>query len=202
VRMMNGPEYIEYRREAYWTVDPNRTDEEIFGNLEREAIANQEYTDWQRAILRTGFQQDHQIGITGSTENTRFSLSGNFFEQDGITLEQGFDRYTTSMSVDHTMGRLRVGANGSVTRSSQKTGPGSGVWGLALSNHHLGSPYDENGLLKPKANDDPLLINPLIAIHENISENQRNRLFGSFFGEFRLTDGLSFRSTFGPDLTK
>ena len=202
VRMMNGPEYIAYRREAYWTVDPTRTDEEIFGNLEREAIANEQYTDWQKEILRTGFQQDHQLGITAANENTRFALSANFFEQDGITLEQGFDRYTTSISVDHTIGRLQVGANGSATRSSQKTGPGNGVWGLALANHHLGTPYDENGFLKPKANDDPLLINPLIAVYENITENQRNRTFGSFFADYTLTDGLSVRTTFGPDLIR
>jgi TonB-linked SusC/RagA family outer membrane protein len=202
VRMMNGPEYVAYRREAYWTVDPTRTDAEIFGNLEREAIANEDYTDWQREILRTGFQQDHQLAVTAATENTRFSVSANFFEQEGITLEQGFDRYTTSLSVDHTMGALRIGASGSATRSSQQTGPGNGVWGLALANHHLGSPYDENGFLKPKANDDPLLINPLVAVYENVTDNQRNRTFGSLFAEYELLEGLSLRSTFGPDLTK
>ena len=202
VRMMNGPEYVAYRREAYWTVDPTRTDAEIFGNLEREAIANEDYTDWQREILRTGFQQDHQLAVTAATESTRFSLSANFFEQEGITLEQGFDRYTTSLSVDHTMGALRVGASGSATRSSQQTGPGNGVWGLALANHHLGSPYDENGFLKPKANDDPLLINPLVAVYENVTDNQRNRTFGSLFAEYELLEGLSLRTTFGPDLTK
>jgi TonB-linked SusC/RagA family outer membrane protein len=202
VRMMNGPEYAEYRRIAYWTVNPNLTDADIFGNLEREALENETYTDWQREILRTGFQQDHQIGVNAATESTRFSLTGNFFQQDGITVAQGFERYTTSISVDHTRGRLRVGANGSATRSSQETGPGNGLWGAALANHHLGSPYDENGLLKPKANDDPLLVNPLVTAYQNITENQRNRTFGSFFAEYELLDGLSVRSTFGPDLTK
>jgi hypothetical protein len=201
--MMNCEEYIEYRRQAYWTVNPNYTDEQIFpGALEQAALASGECTDWQREILRTGVQHDHQFGVTGGNESTRFSLTGGYFDQEGITIEQGFSRYTANMSVEHTRIRFTLGANISGTRSSQQTGPGNGLWGAALANHMLGSPYDENGLLKPKANDDPLLVNPLITAFENISDNQRNRFFGSFFAEFRPTNWMSFRTTLGPDLTK
>jgi len=203
VRMMNCEEYAQYRRHAYWTVNPNYTEEQIFpGALEQAALASGECTDWQRAILRTGVQHDHQFGMAGGNETTRFSLTGGYFDQEGITIAQGFARYTANMSVQHTRNRFTFGANISGTRSSQQTGPGNAVWGAALSNHMLGSPYDENGLLKPKANDDPLLVNPLVTAYENINNNQRNRFFSSFFAEVRPYNWMSLRTTFGPDLTK
>lgn len=204
VRMMNGPEFEAYKREANRAV-PTRvdwTDAQIFHPEELVAIQTGEWTDWQSVLVQTGFQQDHQLGITGSTDNTRFAMSGNFFDQQGITREQEFDRYTGSISVDHTTGRLRVGASASGTRSSQRLGPGNGVWGEALANSPLGVPYDENGLLKPRATADPLRINPLIAVAEHKSENLRNRMFGSLFGELQLLEGVSWRMNFGPDLTR
>lgn len=207
VRMMNGEEFALYKREAARTVDERpggapRPDEQFFHPEELEALRTGQWTDWQRELVQTGFQQDHQLGITGATEATRFALSGNFFNQDGITREQGFSRYTGSISVDHVIGQLRVGASGTAARSLQVLGPGNDVWGEALANSPLGVPYDDAGFLKPKATADPLRINPLIAVREHRAENLRNRAFASLFGELQVVEGLSWRLNFGPDLTR
>ena len=40
-------------------------------------------TDWQRAVLRDGLQKNFQGGLTGSSPDTRYNVSGNYFNQQG-----------------------------------------------------------------------------------------------------------------------
>ncbi|MHA4810749.1 TonB-dependent receptor plug domain-containing protein, partial [Flavitalea flava] len=40
--------------------------------------------NWQDLILRKAIIQNYQISVSGGSEKTQFSLSGNFFNQDGI----------------------------------------------------------------------------------------------------------------------
>jgi len=50
--VLNGPEYVEFRREAnrainnYNDADPVASDAKIFSALELDAIAKNQYTDW------------------------------------------------------------------------------------------------------------------------------------------------------------
>jgi TonB-linked SusC/RagA family outer membrane protein len=204
--MMDGPTWAQMKREAFWTVDdrdsrPRRSDAEIFNEKELWSIQTGEWVDWQREILRTGIQQNHQVGVSGATENTRFSLSGNFYDHRGITLGQGYDRYSGAVSLDHTVGRLRVGMSANMSRSTQNIGKGDGLWGEALANAPLGRVRDDDGLLVFKPNDDPLRVNPLFEVEEWRRERTRNRLFGAIFSELQLAEGLSWRVNFGPDLS-
>jgi TonB-linked SusC/RagA family outer membrane protein len=202
VDMMTGPEFAEYKREAWRAAGRTDDDAAVFNSQELYALRNGLSTDWQREILRTGHQQNHQFGITGISGNTRFALSANFFGQDGITITQGFDRYSGAMSIDHTSGRLRVGLTANLSRSEAEIGQGDGLWGEALANNPLGQPYDTlgNGTLQFRPTSDPLRVNPLLQAEEWVQEQTRNRLFGSVFTELKLLEGLNWRMNFGPDL--
>ena len=50
--------------------------------------------DWQSAALRTATTQNHQLSISGGDERTRYLISGNFSDQDGILVNTGFKRYS------------------------------------------------------------------------------------------------------------
>src|SRR5438046_10149463 len=74
-------------------------------------------TDWQRLVLRTGYQQRHQLGITSVAGNSRLSLTGSYFDQDGIKLGQGYRQYSGTVSLENTDRRLRIGLTAPGTRS-------------------------------------------------------------------------------------
>ena len=61
-------------------------------------------TDWQRAVLRDGLQRNMQAGLNGATADTRFSLSGNYFEQQGMIPGQANTR-GTGIRLDRTQRR-------------------------------------------------------------------------------------------------
>lgn len=60
-------------------------------------------TDWQDVIFRNAPINNHTITFTGSSEKTRFSLSGNYYDQEGILLNSGVKRGSARINLDHEM---------------------------------------------------------------------------------------------------
>ncbi len=168
-------------------------------------------TDWQRLILRDGNQQQHRIGFNSISGTARITFSGTYFNQTGITLGQGYDQYSGTVSFENTFGRLRLGATASGSRSIADIGGDAQLWGEALANFPMGQPYDSAGTpyptlcsvctLKLKPTPDPLRVNPLREQQGYIRQQTRNRLFGSMFAELQLGRGFVYRVNFGPDLS-
>ena len=59
-----------------------------------------EGTDWQDEILRPARMSNYQLGFNGGTEETRYNLSFNYFDQEGIILNSGFKRATVRLNLD------------------------------------------------------------------------------------------------------
>ncbi|MGQ0647217.1 MAG: SusC/RagA family TonB-linked outer membrane protein [Gemmatimonadaceae bacterium] len=168
------------------------------------AYQNNIQTDWQRAVLRDGLQRNLQGGVTGSGPDTRYSLSGNYFDQKGMIPGQGNTRGTAFGSIDHTAKRLHIGASAFLSRALVQLGEGQGAFGYATAMTPFGRPTnytnpDSAGLLDPRPDDDPLNINPLLEAKSMIREQTNNRVFGSVYAELQLMEGVSFRTNFGPD---
>jgi len=163
-------------------------------------------TDWQRAVLRDGAQRNFQGGLTGSSPDTRYNLSGNYFNQTGMIPGQGYNRSSAFASVDHSKNRFRIGMSANMARVLQQQGEGQGAFGYATAMTPFGTPYnytnpDSAGLYDPRPDDDQLNINPLLEALSMIREQTTNRLFGSAYAEFQIMNGLTLRSNFGPDYT-
>ena len=79
-----------------------------------------EGADWQDAALRTATVQNHQLSISGGDDKTRYLISGNFSDQDGILVNTGFKRYTGRLNFERDLYKfLTVGINASATKSEQ-----------------------------------------------------------------------------------
>ena len=169
-------------------------------------------TDWQRLINRTGNQQRHQLAFISTSGASRLSLTGTYFDQNGITIGQGYKQYSGTVSIENTYGRLRLGATATGSRSVADVGGDAQVWGEANANDPLGLPYlDSLGnavakncstcTLNLKPTSDALRVNPLREQQGFVRQQTRNRLFASLFAELQLGRGFSYRMNFGPDLS-
>jgi TonB-linked SusC/RagA family outer membrane protein len=224
VQMMNGPQLMAERIEAYRSAGRDTALTSVFTPDELPAvycILDPAYraahpgcstgTDWQRSILRDGSQQRHQIGFTSTSGASRLSLTGTYLKQNGITVGQGYDQYSGTVSFENTYGRLRLGVTATGSRSIANIGGDAQLWSEALANNPLGMPYDSAGspwprlcsicTLKIKPTPDPLRTNPLLEEQGYVRQQTRNRLFGSLFGEVELGRGFRYRVNFGPDLS-
>src|SRR5256885_2638904 len=96
-----------------------------------------QHTDWQKLIAQTGYLKNAQIGMSGISGNTRFNLSGSYFDQTGTAVGFRFSKRTRAASIDHTQGRLRLGVTGNFTHSLQTVNGGDRPLGAARQHTRL-----------------------------------------------------------------
>ena len=219
VDVFDGAQYAEYKREsrraigAYDDSDPVAADKKLFTPVELEGIAEGRSIDYQSYLLRTGTIQSHQVGVSGGSEKTQFSMSGNYFQDKGIIKTTDFTRYSFRVNLDHKINEhFQVGTstfgvysinNGANSPDQLYGGGGFFPYGGALNENPLGKPYDDQGNLIFLPTTDGLRSNPAAEVvpGANVAETKTIRLFNSIYGVWKIVDGLQYRVNFGPDLT-
>lgn len=82
--------------------------------------------DWQDALFRTGLRQEYNLSVRGGSKGINYSLSGGYFSQDGITVNNDFNRITLRGSFDVKAYKwLNLGATFNVSQSKRNTGMAS-----------------------------------------------------------------------------
>lgn len=206
--MMTGEEFAAYRREAarnsghYDDSKVEESEEFLFEDVERNSLAEGYYTNWPELLIRNGFTQNHDLSVAGGSEKTLLNLSLGYLRDKGIIPGQDYTRYTARVNIDQTIGRRFKAGVSMLGSYSLQNGANTNPYSLALLLNPLGKPYDENGNLIFKPTSEPSWSNVLAETVPGavINENRRYRLFTSLYGEAEITNGLTFKLNFGPDL--
>ncbi|SDH50328.1 TonB-linked outer membrane protein, SusC/RagA family [Dyadobacter soli] len=111
--------------------------------------ANHKGTDWFRAITRNAMLMRHSLGLSGGGAQNRYYVGASYQKQDGMVINNNFDRYTLRINTDYSVGKkLRIGENLQLTYISTTGQQGStgGLLGNNLNNNPSVS-ADENDIL-------------------------------------------------------
>lgn len=164
-------------------------------------------TDWQDVVLQSAPIQDHTISFSGSSEKTRYALSGNYFDQEGILINSGVKRGSLRLNLDHELNNwLKMAVNLNISRRETQSVPvDNGYRGGALLSAAASAPptlpvYDADGLPtqieKFYSFGSSDMLNPLI-----FAERQTTRLSNSVVGnttfEVILTKELTLKTLLG-----
>ncbi len=85
-----------------------------------------EGTNWQEALFRQAGLHKHGLSLSGGNEVTNFYISGEYFNQDGVALGSGFDRYSLRLNLDNqTRKWLKIGVNLQVSETDEQLATGS-----------------------------------------------------------------------------
>lgn len=134
--------------------DAFRSDNLTIGKFQEFLNSGKTGTDWQDAIFRKAIFQDHQLSVSGGTENVKYLISGNFLDQQGIVKNSGFKRYSLRGNVDAKVSkRLDIGLKLSPTYTNQDFLPAAGRY------------HDANAGIIQGA----LLMNPMLDIYSSES---------------------------------
>lgn len=208
LNVFNGAEYAQFKLDAAQGVPPPNTGTTAYGltNAEQAALAAGISTDWQDLIYQQGFTTNHQIGLSGGSEGTQFSLGGGYFNETGIIPNQKFERYTLRATIDHRVNkRFRLGLNTLNSLSYTNTPGGGGVPGGLIRLTPLAAPYNADGtvnLLPWIGSTDATFVSPLTLITKSdaiLARTRRLRTFNSLYGEVELFEGLKYRLNLGLD---
>ncbi|SDL12348.1 TonB-linked outer membrane protein, SusC/RagA family [Catalinimonas alkaloidigena] len=163
-------------------------------------------TDWQDQIFQVAPMQSYQLSASGGSEKTRFLVSGNFYDQDGVIKNSNFQRGTFRLNLTQTVNdRLRFGNNITYSRSVNNLvkmndgygSQGSPVTMSALRFSPLIAPYDADGTYSPSLLPGDQLDNPLLILSDRIDRRTRNYLLGNAFAEYKILNDLIYKLNFG-----
>src|SRR5439155_22340217 len=152
--------------------------------------------------------QEHSLSLSGGSDETRYLISGNYLDEQGVIRGSDFDRASLRLNVDQDMGpRLKITSRINLARTRQDVIAADNevtVLYSALGAAPTLPVYDANG-----ARTDPNsaifsmgnLEHPLAYAVDPLNRATRMRLLGSVGGEYKLSHGLTARVLPGADYT-
>ncbi len=165
-------------------------------------------TDWQSEVLRNAGLQNHTITISGASEKTRYSIGGNFYDQDGIVINSGAKRGSVRVNMDHQLyDWLKMDLNINLARRERFQVPvengsfGNTVYSGAVSAPPTLGVYDETGQLTQIGQlysfAEATMVNPLIFDEPYKNRGLSNVVIGNTSFSIRLAEGLTLKTLLG-----
>ncbi|MDF0718135.1 SusC/RagA family TonB-linked outer membrane protein [Muricauda sp. 334s03] len=111
VNTMNAQQYMEYNRVARGlSMDDSSGDVLALGQGLVDNFQNGVDTDWLDLALKTGSQQEHQLSVSGGSENLNYYASGSYYNEEGILKNSDFDRLALRVNLDaHLNEKTQIG---------------------------------------------------------------------------------------------
>jgi len=236
VRLIDGYQYAQYSTEArdwgytskdqaHRTLTDDVATRKANGATARDYVLNYvgpwlnkqpglTNTNWLDAIFRTAPINSFNLSLSGSNSKTNYYISGNYFNQQGVVINTGLQRFSGEVKINSQPNEwLRVGISLNPSFNIQKfykndANRSSDAIADALIMYPFFPVYNPDGSLaisqQIKANtpEDGALGENAVAIMKMTTYNRNFfRNFGNAFLEFRLPAGIRFKTMLGGDYT-
>jgi TonB-dependent starch-binding outer membrane protein SusC len=180
-------------------------------------------TNWYNEVYQTGFQQNHNLNVSGATPKSSYYFSAGYTNQDGILKKNTFERKNARLNISHNVtDKIVIGSN--ITYSSSYSfSPNSGSL--------LGTNFNTGGLGRVplvSAPNVPALLpdgsfninstgafanslgnlanldrsgfyNPAVMLALDKASAVSDRFLANIYATINITKELSFRTDYGID---
>ena len=166
--------------------------------------ANKTGTNWYDEIYQSGVVQEYNLQVSGGGNNTTYSLSTSYFNENGILRYTDFKRYNFRINVESTpISWLRVGQSLQGILIDQNGDFLDNDEGSAISMAYRMQPivpvYDIGGnFAGSKAPGMGNAGNPVAQLYRSRNNDGKwMRALGNIFAEVKILKGLAVKSLFG-----
>jgi TonB-linked SusC/RagA family outer membrane protein len=186
---LNGDQFSNYRNQ----LEQNDNTGFTFSN-------NGVSTDWQDLSLNSGAVQDYGLSVSGGTENSRYYISGNYFDQEGILVGSGFNRANLRANSEFTLGRFKITESLSISQSQTQSNNWFGFDGATAPHLRQNVPENDGGFEAPNFDDHNFGGYNDYAL-ASLEDNQatRRNILGNVKLSYELTEGLTAGLNLGMD---
>jgi TonB-linked SusC/RagA family outer membrane protein len=205
--LLDAKDWAKLNQEIYEPIKTEKVKSEYDGWTQAQLDALGRGTDWQDAALRRASTQNHQLTISGGDEKTRYLLSGNFADQDGIIVNTDFLRYTGRFNFERDLfSNLTVGItatagkliqNGLADYSNLETGGASSSLGYVILIPNVVPIYNNDGTFnynnvheKSNLRYGDRTVNAISDLYNTVSQNISNTLTGNFYVNYNILPEL------------
>ncbi len=194
VDMASGPEYAQMINEL----------DAINGvtTLRFQNPASYGTTDWYRQILRSAYISNHNLSITGGSENSNYNFSLGYLKQQGTVKSNDFERFTLRLQNDIrplSFVKLGYSFNGSINTSNDVN---NGIFNQMYTAAPLVPVYYADGTYGDPSDfgvGNSNLFNPQVTIDFNDQVSRNYRLVANAYAEIDFAKHFKFRSSLGTN---
>ena len=167
--------------------------------------SNKQGTDWYSELFKNAPQSNHNLSVSGGSENSKFFLGLNAFNQNGTLLNTFYKRYTVRANSEFTIKKnIRIGENLAISYAETN----------GISNQNEGNPISMSWRIKPiipvydETGNFAGTIGTGLGNASNPVANQtwaannwghNYRIIGNVYAEIDLIKGLTFKTSFGGE---
>lgn len=174
-----------------------------YGNTNQQALLGTANTNWQEEIYRDAIGTDHNISLSGGSDNITYRASAGFTDMDGILKEDNFTRATTSASVvgNFFNEHLKIEANNKTSSMRNNYSERSAI-GSSLAFDPTQNIYNSDGSYF-EWNQQLASRNPVALINQSHNYGTAFRSLGNIQAEYKLHffPDLKAVANFGYDYT-
>ncbi|MDR2912840.1 MAG: TonB-dependent receptor [Alistipes sp.] len=162
-------------------------------------------------IFRTAPIQSYNLSATGGSASVKYSVSGEYTSQDGIIIENDFERFSLRANLDAQLHRrvamkFNINSTYSTAKNIGTSGgaaEGEGILGAATTWMHWYPLYDDKGDYFPGFGQDAInnVWNPAAQAHEIQRGNERMRTLANLNTEFTILDELKLNVMLGGTMS-
>jgi TonB-dependent starch-binding outer membrane protein SusC len=144
-------------------------------------------TDWSKLVYRNPISQNYTLSADGGTDKTRYSISGNYYNEQGLSIDNGYKKYTSRVNIEQVLKpNLTLGVN-FISTWTQNYGQG-----LSVDRSIVFPAYNPDGTyFHIGAND---FGNPLQIANEVLNKSKTIDLLGTAYVSWDIIKGLNVRS--------
>ena len=226
--VLNAQQYTDYKNYvASTSLGVNTTNPGtppyIRFNLTPGPDGNPINTNWADVIYRQGFNQDHNLNVSGGSDNTTYYFSAGYTNQEGILKANDFTRKNILVNVDSKVSKYfslggKISYSNEQNRVSSATGSlgdafSTGGFGrLALVNAPNVSPYNNNGTYNLSTGGNFIgqqgnalstnqvgFYNPAYIFDKNRSNSETNHIQSNIYAQVKPFSWLTYRSQYAID---
>ena len=191
VKMANSQQYATYINEA--SVNTGN------GAVLVDPALTTTSTDWYKAILRSSFEQNHNLSISGGTDKITYFLSGGYITDEGIVLNNTFRRFTLRSNNEYRISsKLKLN-----TLLSFSNGNTQDVnLGGAYNDAYHAAPIIASKVNGRYGNTSSYqnVGNPVLDIENADNRYRENRIQGNVYLEYKPLTWLTLKSSYGTEL--
>ncbi|SDJ89898.1 TonB-linked outer membrane protein, SusC/RagA family [Catalinimonas alkaloidigena] len=144
-------------------------------------------TDWAELVYRNPISQNYTLAADGGNEKTKYSISGNYYNEQGLAIKNGYEKLTGRVNLDQEVHKnVKVGVNLILTHTMRHGG------GLSAGRSSIFPVYDTTGAYFRIS---PLDFgNPIAYANEVLNESKTIDVLGTTYLNWQITPWLQFRT--------
>jgi TonB-linked SusC/RagA family outer membrane protein len=213
--LLKASDWAKLNQEIYQVTEFDKG--EYYGWNENQLNALGNGTNWQNAALRSAASQSHQLTVSGGDDKTRYLLSGNYTDQNGIIINTDFQRYTgrfnferdlfKNVTIGITANAGKLTQNGLADYAGIETGGASNSLSYVILIPQTTPIYNQDGSYnynnvheKGDLRYGDRTVNAISDLNNTVSQSISNTLIGNFFVNWTILPSLKARINAGTNL--